>query len=258
VIVKVNVLLLPPLVHPRSPELPLGVLTTTLAVPGPEIRVVVSVTCSCVLLTTVVASVSPLITTTDAETKWDPLTDRTKPSTVENAIVSVERDEISGDGRALRHNGLIALQPVRTSKRHNIALRHRTGIHAEVMIAAYTRMRRGKWSQLLEGNMRSPNRTLLFLRARDTESGVTHFDRRTMSEVEMLNRQLTGPAQELFSLWPYQPNLQTKDWGPTVSSVGHPTVETSITGKSLGCELLAQEVLGFFFFVVPLLQLLGT
>jgi hypothetical protein len=162
VIVKVNVLLLPPLVHPRSPELPLGVLTATLAVPGPEIRVVVSVTCSCVLLTTVVATVSPLITTTDAETKWEPLTDRTKPSTVENAIVSVERDEISGDGRALPHNGLIALQPVRTSKRHNIALRHRTGLHAEVMIAAYTRTRRGKWSQLLEGNMRRPNRSLLF------------------------------------------------------------------------------------------------
>src|SRR5215470_13637453 len=144
VMVRVNVLLVPPLVHPRSPELPLGVLTSTLAVPGPSIRVVVSVTCSCVLLTTVVATVFPLMTTTDAETKWEPLTDRTKPSTAENAIVSGERDEISGDGRALPHNGLTALQPVRTSKRQNIALRQRTGIHAEVMGAAYTRMRRGK------------------------------------------------------------------------------------------------------------------
>ena len=157
--VKVNVLLVPPLVHPRSPELPLGVLTATLALPGPEIRVVVSVTCICVLLTTVVATVFPLMTTTDAETKWEPLTDRTKPSSLENASVSGERDEISGDGLALPHNGLSELQPGRTSKRHNIALRHRTGIHAEVMGAEYTRMRRGKWSQLLEGNILTKPKT---------------------------------------------------------------------------------------------------
>jgi len=153
VIVKVNVLLVPPLVHPRSPELPLGVLTSMLAVPGPEIRVVVSVTCSCVLLTTVVGTVFPLITTTDAETKWEPVTDRTKPSTWENAIVSGESDEISGDGRALPHKGLSELQPVRPRKRNNSALRHRMGIYAEVIGAAYTRMRRGKCSRLLEGNI---------------------------------------------------------------------------------------------------------
>src|SRR5215472_14216658 len=133
VMVKVNVLLVPPLVHPRSPELPLGVLTAMLAVPGPAIRVVVSVTCSCVLLTTVVATVFPLMTTTDAETKWEPLTDRIKSSTLENAIVSGERDEICGDGRALPHNGLSELQPGRTSKTHNSVLRHRMGRYAEVM-----------------------------------------------------------------------------------------------------------------------------
>src|ERR1043166_6821194 len=33
---------------------------------------------------------------------------------------------------------------------------------------------------------------------------------------------------------------------------------TSVQGESLGCDLLAQEVLGFGFFVVPLLQLVGT
>src|ERR1700740_2524676 len=42
------------------------------------------------------------------------------------------------------------------------------------------------------------------------------------------------------------------------SIVGHPSVATSVQGESLGCDLLAQEVLGFGFFVVPLLQLLGT
>jgi len=40
--------------------------------------------------------------------------------------------------------------------------------------------------------------------------------------------------------------------------VGHPSVATSVQSESLGCDLLAQEVLGFGFFVVPLLQLLGT
>jgi hypothetical protein len=43
-----------------------------------------------------------------------------------------------------------------------------------------------------------------------------------------------------------------------VSIVGHPRVATSVQGESLGCDLLAQEVLGFGFFVVPLLQLLGS
>ena len=47
VIVRTRVPLVPPLVQPRSPELPLGVLTATFAVPGPEINSVVIVTCSC-------------------------------------------------------------------------------------------------------------------------------------------------------------------------------------------------------------------
>ena len=39
--------LVPPLVQPRLPEFPLGVLTVTLAVPGAEMRVAVIVTCNC-------------------------------------------------------------------------------------------------------------------------------------------------------------------------------------------------------------------
>jgi hypothetical protein len=68
VTVKVRVLLVPPLVQPRLPEVPLGVLTFTLAVPGAEITAVVSVTCNSSLLTNVVLSAVPLITTTEAAT----------------------------------------------------------------------------------------------------------------------------------------------------------------------------------------------
>lgn len=78
-IVSVNALLVPPLVQPRSPEFPLGVLTVTLAVPGPEIESVVTVTCNCWALWTVVLSVLPLMITTDDATKLLPLTTRTAP-----------------------------------------------------------------------------------------------------------------------------------------------------------------------------------
>ena len=44
--------LVPPLVQPRLPVFPLGVLMVTLAVPGPEMTAVVSVTCNWELLRT--------------------------------------------------------------------------------------------------------------------------------------------------------------------------------------------------------------
>jgi hypothetical protein len=50
--VNVREWLVPPLVQPRSPEVPLGVLMATLAVPGPVMTAVVSVTCNWELLTT--------------------------------------------------------------------------------------------------------------------------------------------------------------------------------------------------------------
>jgi hypothetical protein len=47
VIVKTRAWLFPPLVQPRLPEFPLGVLTVTLAVPAAEITAVVIVVCNC-------------------------------------------------------------------------------------------------------------------------------------------------------------------------------------------------------------------
>jgi hypothetical protein len=69
VIVKRTAWLVPPLEHPRSPEVPLGVFTVTLAVPGAEIRLVGIVACNCEALVIVVLSVVPLMTTTEEETK---------------------------------------------------------------------------------------------------------------------------------------------------------------------------------------------
>jgi hypothetical protein len=66
--VKTRVWLVPPLVQPKEPEFPLGVLTVTFAVPGAEITAVVSVTFNCVLLVTEVLRVVPLMTTTEDET----------------------------------------------------------------------------------------------------------------------------------------------------------------------------------------------
>jgi hypothetical protein len=77
--VSCSALLVPPLVHPKSPEVPLGVLTVTLAVPGPGITVVVIVACNSTLLVTVVLRVVPLMTTTEDETNWLPFTLRRKP-----------------------------------------------------------------------------------------------------------------------------------------------------------------------------------
>jgi hypothetical protein len=69
VIVKAKALLVPPLVQPKSPEVPLGVLTVTVAVPGAVITTEVRVTCNWVGLVTRVLSVVPLITPTVEETK---------------------------------------------------------------------------------------------------------------------------------------------------------------------------------------------
>jgi len=68
VMVRVRAWLVPPLVQPRLPEFPLGVLMVTLAVPGPVMSAVVSVTCNWELLRTWVLRVVPLITTTEDDT----------------------------------------------------------------------------------------------------------------------------------------------------------------------------------------------
>ena len=73
-IVKAKALLVPPLVQPKSPEVPLGVLTVTLTLPGAEITAGVIVTCNCVLLVTRVFRLFPLMTTTEDETNLAPYT----------------------------------------------------------------------------------------------------------------------------------------------------------------------------------------
>ncbi len=67
--VKERALLVPPLLQPKSPEVPLGVLTVTLAVPGAVIEAVVRVTCNWVGLVTRVVRAVPLISPTVEETK---------------------------------------------------------------------------------------------------------------------------------------------------------------------------------------------
>jgi hypothetical protein len=66
--VKVRALLVPPLVQPTVLVFPPGVLMATLAVPGPMMVAVVSVTCNWELLRTWVLRVVPLITATDDDT----------------------------------------------------------------------------------------------------------------------------------------------------------------------------------------------
>src|SRR5580658_153641 len=125
-ILRLRAALVPPLVQPKSPEFPLGVLTVTLTVPGAEITSVVIVTCNCVLLMTKVVSFVPLTITIEDDTNLAPYTSRTTPdSTSANVIVLAERDPMIGAGRALPHKGLMALQAWKTSKASRSALRGR-------------------------------------------------------------------------------------------------------------------------------------
>jgi len=128
--VRVRTLLVPPLLQPTLPELPAGVLTVTFAVPGPEIKSVGSVTCTDSLLRTVVASVVSLMITTEDATNSLPVTVRTKPPCAWASVMVVDdRELMAGTGRELPHNGLSALQAVRTSMASASACRrHGAGI----------------------------------------------------------------------------------------------------------------------------------
>ena len=109
-------LLVPPLLHPTSPDPPLGVVALTCTGPGPEITPVVSVTFSCWLLGTDAASVLPLMTNSVDETNWLPFTVSTTPcSTCVNVTLLGDSDPIAGTGRALPQRGFkVLLQPGRT------------------------------------------------------------------------------------------------------------------------------------------------
>jgi hypothetical protein len=77
---------------------------------------------SVVLLVTSVASWSWLITNTDDATKWLPLAlSANVACTSENGTEAGLMDVITGAGRALPHNGLIALHPgsVVTARKSN-------------------------------------------------------------------------------------------------------------------------------------------
>src|ERR1700756_1544732 len=120
--VRVSALLVPPLVQPRSPEFPLGVLTVTLALPGPEIKSVEIVTCNDWAFTTVVFNVVPLMITTVDDTNSLPVTVSRKPCcTWANVIVLADSEPITGAGRELVHRGLRALQPGRSRNASTIA-----------------------------------------------------------------------------------------------------------------------------------------
>lgn len=103
--------MVPPLVQPRLPEFPLGVLMVTLAVPGLVMNAVVSVTCNWELPRTCVLRVVPLITTTEDDTILLPFTVSKNPCcTCANVMVAGEREEMDGAGRALPQRGFRALQ----------------------------------------------------------------------------------------------------------------------------------------------------
>src|ERR1041385_7533325 len=103
-------------------EFPAGVLTDTFADPGAVIKSLGIATCSCVLLWTVVVNVVPLITTTEDETNFLPVTVRTNPCCAwARVIVVLDSETIAGAGRALPHKGLSALQPGRRSRAIPIA-----------------------------------------------------------------------------------------------------------------------------------------
>lgn len=69
-------------------------------------------TVSCELLTTVVARVVPLKTTTEAETKWLPSAVSTKlDGSCEKTTVAGAIESRTGTGRALPQRGLMELHP---------------------------------------------------------------------------------------------------------------------------------------------------
>jgi hypothetical protein len=102
----------PPLEQPKSPVVPGGVFTTTLKLPGAGIMEDIVVTLSWEPLATVVASVAPLKTTTEEETKWLPLAMMTKlGGSCEKTMVVGEIELRIDKWRALPQRGFRVLHP---------------------------------------------------------------------------------------------------------------------------------------------------
>jgi hypothetical protein len=108
-------LLVPPLVQPRSPVFPAGVITEIFTVPGPETTSLESWIFNSVLLTTVAASGVVLTRTSEAETKWLPSMVTVAPccTCAKDKLLGV-RDPMTGAGRALLQSGFnVLLHPSR-------------------------------------------------------------------------------------------------------------------------------------------------
>jgi hypothetical protein len=103
---------------------PEGVCTLTLKLPAAGIMEDVMLAVSTELLTTVEASVAPLKTITEDETKWLPVAVRTKlGGSCEKTIVAGEIEVRLGAGRALPQRGFSALHPGRSRSMTSHALR---------------------------------------------------------------------------------------------------------------------------------------
>jgi hypothetical protein len=114
---------------------PAGVCTTTVKLPAAGIVDDVMLTVSSELLTTVVARVAPLKSTTEEETKWLPVAVMTKlGGSFEKAMVAGEIELRLGLGRALPHKGFSELHPQRSDSttRDEIkrTIRHEEGMNS--------------------------------------------------------------------------------------------------------------------------------
>lgn len=132
--VRTWLLLVPPLEQPRSPLLPAGVCTTILKLPGAGIMEEAILTVSAELLTTTVARVAPLKTTTEEDTKWLPVAVSTKlGGSCEKTMVAGEIELRTGAGRALPQSGFTVLQPGRSrstaSHKSRATIRQELGMH---------------------------------------------------------------------------------------------------------------------------------
>ena len=114
--VRTRTLLVPPLEQPRLPVLPDGVCTATLKVPGAGIMEELIVTVAWELLSTEVARVAPLKTTSEDATNWVPVAVSTKlGGSCEKTTVAGEIELRSGAGRELPQRGFSALHPGRSA-----------------------------------------------------------------------------------------------------------------------------------------------
>jgi hypothetical protein len=122
--VRMRTLLVPPLEQPRLPVLPAGVRTATLKLPGAGIIEELIVTVVWELLSTEVARVASLKTTSDEATNWVPVAVSTKlGGSCEKTMVAGEIELRTGAGRELPQRGFSALHPGKSESTNTNKLR---------------------------------------------------------------------------------------------------------------------------------------